>query len=312
MFYVRRTGELVPIAIQLEQEPGPNNPIWTPNDPELSWLLAKMYVRSADVHYQTLEGHLLMAHFMMEVFTLAVYRQLPQNHPVYKILIQHTRFCVAGAQMGRDLLLNGPDSVFQKILSLQGCEREFYVKYFADFNFEQLIPPKNFAEREVDDRELLPGYHFRDDSMVIWNKITEYVEKILRLFYKKDADVADDKDLQAFVADVNENGFNKGPGASPNGVPTSLKTVPAMVEFVSTIIFHSSVYHASMNFSQSDYFSFGPNYPGAMRRPPPTAKVQVTEKDIMDSLPNKADQAVAIAFAYYLSEPLDDEVIPLV
>ncbi|WAR08058.1 LOX5-like protein [Mya arenaria] len=306
MFYVTRAGQLKPIAIQLEQKPGPTNPIWTPKDQELGWLLAKTYVKSADSHYQTVVGHLQMAHIVMESFTLAMYRQLPQNHPVHKLLIQHTRFAVAGAQMGRDLLLDGPESVFQKILALPGNEREFMRAYFADFHMDQLIPPKNFAERGVDDRELLPGYHYRDDAMLVWDKIAEYVEKVLRIFYSNDSDVKEDSELQEFVKDIRENGMTKRPGKS-NGFPETLKTIKELTEFASMIIFHSSVYHASMNFSQSDYFSFGPNYPGAMRRAPPTSKAPVTEKDIMEALPTKADQAVSIAFSHYLSEPLSDE-----
>ncbi|XP_052809001.1 polyunsaturated fatty acid 5-lipoxygenase-like isoform X2 [Mya arenaria] len=307
MFYVTRAGQLKPIAIQLEQKPGPTNPIWTPKDQELGWLLAKTYVKSADSHYQTVVGHLQMAHIVMESFTLAMYRQLPQNHPVHKLLIQHTRFAVAGAQMGRDLLLDGPESVFQKILALPGNEREFMRAYFADFHMDQLIPPKNFAERGVDDRELLPGYHYRDDAMLVWDKIAEYVEKVLRIFYSNDSDVKEDSELQEFVKDIRENGMTKRPGKS-NGFPETLKTIKELTEFASMIIFHSSVYHASMNFSQSDYFSFGPNYPGAMRRAPPTSKAPVTEKDIMEALPTKADQAVSIAFSHYLSEPLSDEI----
>ena len=48
LFYVKPTGDLVPIAIQLHQQPGDTNPIWTPNDSRYDWLLAKMWLRHAD------------------------------------------------------------------------------------------------------------------------------------------------------------------------------------------------------------------------------------------------------------------------
>lgn len=309
MFYVRHSGDFVPIAIQLGQNPGPETPIWTPNDSKSDWLLAKMHVKSADSHYQTIWCHLARAHFFMEVFTLSMYRQLPTNHPVYKLLIPHTRFTVAGAQVGRDLLLNGEESVFQKILSIPGHEPDFIKNCFADFNIDTLIPPKDFKSRGVDDPELLPKYHFRDDAMLLWNKITEEVKKILSLFYTSDKDVADDKEIQAFVTDIREEGLRKpSPDDVPNGVSTSLTTLDSLVEVTSMILFHSSCYHASMNYGQLDYFAFAPNYPSAMRQAPPSKKGEATDKLIMDTLPNKADQAVAIAFSYYLSEPLSDEV----
>ena len=48
LFYVKKNGDLVPIAIQLNQQPSETNPIWTPNDLEYDWLFAKMWLRNAD------------------------------------------------------------------------------------------------------------------------------------------------------------------------------------------------------------------------------------------------------------------------
>lgn len=48
LFYVTKSGDLVPIAIQFFQEPSETNPIWTPNDAKYDWLLAKMWLRNAD------------------------------------------------------------------------------------------------------------------------------------------------------------------------------------------------------------------------------------------------------------------------
>ena len=47
LLYVNSSNQLVPIAIQLQQQPGDNNPIFLPTDHWLDWLLAKMYYRLA-------------------------------------------------------------------------------------------------------------------------------------------------------------------------------------------------------------------------------------------------------------------------
>ena len=52
LFYVKRSGDLVPIAIQLFQQPSDTNPIWTPGDSKYDWLLAKMWLRYADFRVQ--------------------------------------------------------------------------------------------------------------------------------------------------------------------------------------------------------------------------------------------------------------------
>ena len=45
---MKSSGDLVPIAIQLFQQPSDTNPIWTPDDSKYDWLLAKMWFRNAD------------------------------------------------------------------------------------------------------------------------------------------------------------------------------------------------------------------------------------------------------------------------
>ena len=48
LFYTKKTGELLPIAIQLFQQPAEDNPVFLPSDPTYTWMLAKMYYNNAD------------------------------------------------------------------------------------------------------------------------------------------------------------------------------------------------------------------------------------------------------------------------
>ena len=47
LLYVNGSKQLVPIAIQLKQEPGDENPIFLPSDNLMDWLVAKIYYQSA-------------------------------------------------------------------------------------------------------------------------------------------------------------------------------------------------------------------------------------------------------------------------
>ena len=58
LFYVKGSGDLVPIAIQLHQQPSPDNPIWTPNDSDLDWICAKFWLRNADTQYHQVTIHM--------------------------------------------------------------------------------------------------------------------------------------------------------------------------------------------------------------------------------------------------------------
>ena len=47
LLYVNGSNQLVPIAIQLKQEPGDENPVFLPSDNLMDWLVAKIYYQSA-------------------------------------------------------------------------------------------------------------------------------------------------------------------------------------------------------------------------------------------------------------------------
>ncbi|KAM3861097.1 hydroperoxide isomerase ALOXE3-like [Diretmus argenteus] len=49
LLYMSPEKKLMPIAIQLGQQPSEKNPIFLPSDSESDWLLAKIFVRNADV-----------------------------------------------------------------------------------------------------------------------------------------------------------------------------------------------------------------------------------------------------------------------
>ena len=76
---------LVPIAIQLTQDPGDRPVIYTPLDDEgeySDWLVAKMWVRVAETNVHHFSVHLLGSHLILEPIAIAAMRNLPSAHPV--------------------------------------------------------------------------------------------------------------------------------------------------------------------------------------------------------------------------------------
>ena len=95
------TDDLLPVAVQLGQTPGPQFPIWTPNDTPNDWLLAKFWFRNADAQVGQLVTHLAHTHFFVEPFAVAMHRCLPGAHPLHKMLKEHLKFIIAVDTRGR-------------------------------------------------------------------------------------------------------------------------------------------------------------------------------------------------------------------
>ena len=58
LFFVNGSKQLVPIAIQLYQDIAPDNPVYLPNDPPFTWMLAKMWFNHADASVHQSISHL--------------------------------------------------------------------------------------------------------------------------------------------------------------------------------------------------------------------------------------------------------------
>ncbi|KAL3883127.1 hypothetical protein ACJMK2_029420 [Sinanodonta woodiana] len=292
MLYVRPDGTLVPIAILMEQSPEESDLIWTPHDTELDWLFAKTWVKTADIHAHALNTHYYRAHKISDVFALATIRNVPQAHPIFKLLVPHLKYTIAANTTALDVLLGGEGAVFYKMLAIGDNEVKMVENGYKQFHWDLLNIPKEFAMRGVDEPALLPYYHYRDDALSMWNCIGEFVSKVVNLYYITDADVKKDYELQSWMREIKEKGLVSW--SEDNGVPRSVESVSHLKEILTMFIFNVSCYHAAVNFGQADYYTFGPNYPSAMRTPPPTKKGSTTMASIMAALPVKADQALAV------------------
>ncbi|KAM9750679.1 polyunsaturated fatty acid lipoxygenase ALOX15B isoform 2-T2 [Dama dama] len=243
-------GPLLPLAIQLSQTPGPNSPIFLPSDDKWDWLLAKTWVRNAEFSIHEALTHLLQAHLVPEVFALATLRQLPHCHPLFK---------------STGLGIGGFSELIQKNME--------------QLNYSVLCLPDDIRARGVED---IPDYYYRDDGMQIWGAVERFVSEMIDIYYPSDESVRNDSELQAWVWEIFSEGFL---GRESSGLPSTLGTREALIQYVTMVIFNCSAKHSAVSAGQYDFGAWMPNLPPTMQLPPPTSKGQARLEGFLATLP---------------------------
>ncbi|MFY0565420.1 lipoxygenase family protein [Archangium lansingense] len=303
LLYLDDTRQLRPIAIQLGRDPA-QAPVFTPNDSEYDWLAAKIYLRCSEGNTHQMVTHAIRTHFVVEPFVMATMRNLPDPHPVYKLLRRHFRYTLAindGARKG--LLDKG--GVFDDFIATGGPDQghiKLGQKGYLRWKLADNKPRLDFERRGVLDPAILPYYPYRDDALPLWDAIEEYVGGVLGHFYKSDAELMADAEMQAWWADLTERGL------PADKLPcTQLTRVADLVDILTTVIFSGSVQHAAVNYLQYEHYAFVPNAPLCMRREPPRKKGVLGPDDIVEMIPTKSQTMWQVAIGRALASFGDDE-----
>ncbi|XP_078251481.1 polyunsaturated fatty acid 5-lipoxygenase-like, partial [Rhinoraja longicauda] len=297
LLYANPMNELLPIAIQISQHPGPECPIFLPSDSELDWRLAKIWVRNADSQVHQLVSHLLRTHLFGEVFCIATLRKLASAHPIFKLLMPHVKYTLHINIAARKLLIS-EGGVFDRAFSSGGtATAQIVQRGLEGATYQSMCLPDNLAARGV---KTIPNYYYRDDAQKIWKAIKKFTKNIVDLYYKNNASVQSDTELQDWVKEI----FTEGLLAKQSsGFPSSFLSKAELIKFLTMVIFTCSGQHSSVNAGQYEWSSCVPNNPSLMRKPAPTKKGQVTKEDIADTLPKGIQKLTVIATTYLLSQP---------
>ena len=315
---------LVPIAIQCYQNLSPQghpNPLFIAPSIESSkeerwaWQIAKLTVQIADANYHEFISHLGGTHLRMEPIAISIYRKLPQIHPLGALLRPH----IEGTLFINDAAVRGlvqPGGTVDKVaagtlessllLSVKGAQN-------YPFSFNDSSLPNTLKERGVENTEYLPNYPYRDDALLIWKAIYDWVSNYLKIFYADDSEdfkidndsslkdwiegekkiaVTADPLLQAWIEDLtaSEGGQMTGIGQKTGNNPVTIPTLDELIETVTSIVFTGSAQHAAVNFPQSSLMTYMPNMPLAGYQVAPTQTNGISEQDYLNLLP-PLDQA---------------------
>ncbi|WP_167837757.1 lipoxygenase family protein [Nocardia altamirensis] len=299
-------GRLQPVAIQCGQNPA-TAPMFVrprPDDRDRfwGWQMAKTVVQTADFNHHEMLAHLGRGHLISEALTVATHRTLAPNHPLGMLLMPHFEGDIWVNLLAATVII-APNTFGDLILAPQlGDIVSTIIEDRKTWDFYERMPHRDFARRGVDNAAVLKDFPYRDDSLLIWDAIEEWVGDYLRVYYQNDGDVQGDTELAAWCAEIATAG--RITGFRP------ITSVDQLVEVATMIVYTTSAYHASVNFPQSGLMAYTPFVSGMTAAPAPVHTTGHTEADWIKMLPCMLTTLAQFFFLHQLGDiyyrPLGD------
>ncbi len=288
LYFAERSRDgytLIPIAIQLGQVPG-ESLLCTPLD-GVDWTLAKLIAQMADFYVHAMVRHLGQTHLALEPIALATVRSLAARHPVNVLLKPHFEFTMAINLLADERLINPGGFVetffvgaLESSLKLADRGVSDLFNSFTDFAF-----PRNLRLRGVDDRSLLRDFPYRDDGLLVWSILEDYVSEYIGIYYRTNRDVREDFELQNWLRVLRTAVTDGGFGLV--SLPKQLTNRDQLIDLLTQIIFIAGPQHSAIAWTQYQYMAFIPNMPGAIYQPIPAEKGMFSdENSLTDFLPD--------------------------
>ncbi|KAG8141046.1 hypothetical protein E2320_003679, partial [Naja naja] len=104
-----------------------------------------------------------------------------------------------------------------------------------------------------------------------------FVSGIVEFYYKSDAAVKKDPELQAWIHEIFTEAFLS---RASSGIPSTFESKAQLIKFLTMVIFNCSARHSAFDFA-----AWMPNTPATLRQPPPTVKGTASLKSILETFP---------------------------
>jgi arachidonate 15-lipoxygenase len=297
-----KSRALLPIAIQCGQNPE-ETPIISPpsqNDSDSAkwaWLIAKTIVQIADANHHELISHLGLTHLLIEPFAIATKRQLASAHPLNILLRPHFEGTLLINDLAQKRLTGKGQPVDEVLAGTYLSSQGLSATAIQSFIFNDSMLPDTFVRRGVNDPDLLPEYPYRDDALMIWAAIHQWVSDYLSIYYESDDDVFNDTELQNWLNELLSSNGGRLNGIGQEG---KIRSLSYLVDATTQIIFTASAQHAAVNYPQAPLMSYAPAMPMAGYTPDPKKIDDISQQDYFDLLPPIKQAQVQLNLTYLL------------
>ncbi|TKX24981.1 manganese lipoxygenase [Elsinoe australis] len=297
-FYIHpESGDFLPLAIRAN---APDSAlVYTPADDRYDWLYAKMLFNVNDMWFGQW-FHVIFTHEVIDAVYLASLRTMSNSHPIFNVLSRLGLQTFAIRLSALRTLFN-PGGPVDSIFAWGGDEsKKFISRLFADGATTwtpHYFEPELRARGLIDsDGPALKSFPFYTDSKRIIDPIRDYMRAFVHSYYPTDASLADDVELQNWIAEAS------GP-AQVQAFPTSLSCRDDLVEILVHYAYLVSVAHGVLNTNDLSLAQLVvPWHATAFYKPVATEK-GMTEQDIIAALPDVKESIRAIQLAAAFGRP---------
>ncbi|KAI6352765.1 hypothetical protein MCOR25_009308 [Pyricularia grisea] len=281
LFYIDgRSSQFLPLAIKTNVG---SDLIYTPLDAENDWLLAKIMFNANDLfHGQVF--HIAYPHAVAEIVHLAALRTMSYRHPVLALMERFMFQAYAIRPIGEAVLFN-KGGLFEQNFAYP---REEVYKFTGDAYPTAGRWRAGYLDNDVRARGLvgadygpeLAHFPFYEDGSRLVDVIRTFVHSFVDSTYKSDDKIANDIELQAWVAEAN------GRAGVEDFEPGPLDSRKRLVDILTHMAWLTGCAHHVLNQGEPVTASgVLPMHPAALYSPVPTSK-NSTSANLLEWLPN--------------------------
>ncbi|DBA01533.1 TPA: hypothetical protein N0F65_004883 [Lagenidium giganteum] len=230
--YNRVRNRLLPFAIHLVDQ----KLTYTQSDSPSEWKLAKVALNAAEVNWQNMQ-HFVETHLMTAPVRVELMRHTAETHPVNALVQHHCRGDIALETIST-VSLFAEGTVVDKTFAM-GTTGAY--RYFHHQLSNKLSIYNNFiADAQARGIDSLPVSKYFKYGELHWKTFKRFIDSYLRAYYKCDADVQRDHEVQNWA---------KTCSTSPQfyDFPSSINSINQLSNIVLHLVFSGTVRHHSMN-----------------------------------------------------------------
>ena len=299
---------LLPLVITLDAQDS-ESPVYSPLDDPWLWQLAKAFVSSADAQVHFTVSLLLNTCVGLEPWAISLHESLSTMHPLWKLLYPYMRY-KCSESLGIKSALFGDSGILEGMFPLgEEGVTQLLTEAIQDWSLEDMAFPMTLAMRGLDGTDKLPEYPYRDDGLLIWCCVSDFVTSYLDCYYAEDEDVEQDYEVQNFLKNAlslhrsNANEEDKLDEEEMDALKVSTKEELASMS--TTLIWLCTGYQTGLLKGLYDSMGFVPDRPIFMSEMAPYEKPPeeetFTEKEFLDHLPSKGATASSVAILFALA-----------